>query len=73
MAEFALNNLDSTSLKVSPFFLCYGHHPKFNILTENTGRVGLDDFVTDLQVTQETAMECLVQARRLQAKYYNMG
>jgi hypothetical protein len=73
MAKFALNNLDSTSLKISPFFFCYGHHPKFNILTEHTGRPGLDDFFTDLQLTQETAMECLIQARRLQAHYYNKG
>jgi hypothetical protein len=73
MAEFALNNLDSTSLKISPFFFCYGHHPKLNILTENMGRPGLDEFVTDLQLTQERAMECLVQARRLQAHYYNKG
>jgi hypothetical protein len=36
--------------------------------TENTGQPGLDDFVTDLQMTQETAMEFLVQA-----KYYNKG
>jgi transposase InsO family protein len=73
MAEFALNNLDSTSLKILPFFFCYGHHPKFNILTENTGQPGLDDFVRDLQITQETAMECLVQARQLQAQYYRKG
>jgi hypothetical protein len=29
--------------------------------------------VTDLQKTQELAIECLVQARILQAKYYNRG
>jgi hypothetical protein len=73
MAEFAMNNLDSTSLKISPFSFSCGHHPKFNILTQGTGRPGLDEFLTDLQLTQETAMECLVQARILQAKYYNKG
>jgi transposase InsO family protein len=73
MAEFSLNNLDSASLKISPFFFTYGHHPKFNIMTESTGKQDLDEFLFDLQVTQETAMECLVQARIQQAKYYNKG
>jgi hypothetical protein len=73
MAEFALNNLDSTSLKLSPFFFCYGHHPKFNVLTESTGRPGVDEFLTDLQQDQQAAIECLVQARKLQEKYYDKG
>ncbi|POW12429.1 hypothetical protein PSTT_04484 [Puccinia striiformis] len=72
LAEFSINNLDSASLKISPFFFCYGHHPKFNILTEASGRKGLDDFVMEMQQTQETAMECLDQARRRMAKYYNL-
>jgi hypothetical protein len=71
MAEFSINNLDSGSLGVSPFFFSYGHHPRFNILTENKGRKELDDFVLELQLTQEKAIECLVQARRQQALNYN--
>jgi hypothetical protein len=71
MAEFSINNLDSASLKISPFFFSYGHHPKFNIMTENLGRKDLDEFILDLQLTQETAMECLIQARKRQALYYN--
>jgi hypothetical protein len=73
LAEFSINNLDSGSLRISPFFFLYGHHPRFNILTENTGRKDLYFFIMDLQVTQEHAMECLVQARKQQAKYYNKG
>jgi hypothetical protein len=73
MAEFALKNLDSTSLKLSPFFFSYGHHPKLNILTKSTGRQGVDEFLVDLQKDQQVAIECLVQARKLQAKYYNKG
>ena len=63
MAEFSINNLNSASLGVSPFFFTYGHHPKFNILTESSGRGDLDDFIVELQETQETAIECLTQAR----------
>jgi hypothetical protein len=73
MVEFALNNLDSTSLKLSPFFFCYGHHPKFNILTESTGRPAVDESLINLQQDQEAAIECLIQARKLQAKYYDKG
>jgi hypothetical protein len=68
-----LKNLDSTSLKLSPFFFSYGQHPKLNILTKSTGRQGVDEFLVDLQKDQQVAIECLVQARKLQAKYYNKG
>jgi hypothetical protein len=71
MAEFSINNLDLSSLEVSPFFFSYGHHPKFNIMTEGTGRKDLDEFLLDLQLTQETAMECLIQAQKRQALAYN--
>jgi transposase InsO family protein len=71
MAEFSINNLDSGSLEVSPFFFSYGHHPCFNILTENKGRKDLDDFILELQLKQEKAMECLVQARQQQVLNYN--
>jgi hypothetical protein len=67
LAEFSINNLDSSSLNVWPFFFSYGHHPKFNIMTEGTGRKDLDEFIIYLQLTQETAMECLTQARQRQA------
>ncbi|KAH9460141.1 hypothetical protein Pst134EB_033351 [Puccinia striiformis f. sp. tritici] len=73
MAEFSINNMDSASLGVSPFFFCNGHHPKFNILTASVGRKPLDEFLTDLQLIQETSMECLIQAWIRQAKYYNAG
>jgi hypothetical protein len=73
MAEFSINNLDSASLKISPFFFTYGFHPKFNIITESTGRKDLDEFLMDLQITQETAIECLTQAWIKQAHYYNQG
>jgi transposase InsO family protein len=62
MAEFSINNLTSGSLGVSPFFFTYGNHPKFSILTETSGRSNLDEFICDLQETQETAIECLTQA-----------
>jgi hypothetical protein len=67
MAEFLINNLDLASLKISLFFFSYGHHSKFNIMTESIGRKDVDEFVVDLQLTQETAIECLTQARKIQA------
>jgi hypothetical protein len=42
MVKFSINNLNSASLGVSPFFFTYGHHPKFNILTESSGHSHLD-------------------------------
>jgi hypothetical protein len=42
-------------------------------MTESSWGKGIDDFLLDLQVTQETEMECLKQARRRQATYYNKG
>ena len=42
-------------------------------MTESTGQGKLDDFIMELQLTQETAIECLEQARRWQAIYYNIG
>jgi hypothetical protein len=71
MVEFSINILDSASLGVSPFYFSHGHHPRFNILTESVGRKDLDEFLLDLQLTQEKAMECLVQARRRQTINYN--
>jgi hypothetical protein len=73
MAEFSINNLNSASLGVSPFFFTYGHHPKFNMITETSGQKDLDDFIVDLQETQEVAIKCLTQARIQQANYYNKG
>jgi hypothetical protein len=40
-------------------------------MTESTGKHDLDEFLYYLQVTQETAMECLSQARLQQSRYYN--
>jgi hypothetical protein len=73
MAEFSINKLNSASLGVSPFFFNYGHHPKFNTLTESSGCANLEEFIIELQETQETAIECLTQARIQQANYYNQG
>ena len=73
MAEFSINNLNSGSLGVSPFFFTYGHHPKFKILTESSGCCNLDTFICKLQETQETAIECLMQTQICQATYYNKG
>ena len=73
MAEFSINNLNSAGLGVSPFFFTYGHHPKFNTLTESSGRANLDNLIIELQETQEMAIECLTQAQIRQANYYNQG
>jgi hypothetical protein len=40
-------------------------------MSENLGRKDLDEFLLDLHLTQETALECLIQARKRQALYYN--
>jgi hypothetical protein len=71
IAEFSINNLDSASLGVSPFFFANGFHPKFSVLTENSGIRALDDFIVDLQEIQEREIECLTQAKRRQALYHD--
>jgi transposase InsO family protein len=71
IAEFSINNLDSASLGTSPFFFANGFHPKFSVLTKNSGIRALDDFIVDLQEIQERAIECLTQAKQRQAQYYN--
>jgi hypothetical protein len=49
IAEFSINNLDSASLGTSPFFFANGFHPKFSMITENSGICALDDFIMELQ------------------------
>lgn len=71
VAEFSLNDLDSTSLGVSPFFFSFSYHPRSNLLTEKTNIGKLDDLLINLQQTQERSIECLTQARAKQAFYYN--
>jgi hypothetical protein len=71
IAEFSINNLDSASLGTLPFFFANGFHPKFSMLTENSGIRSLDDFLVDLQEIQEKAIECLTQAKRFQAYYHD--
>jgi hypothetical protein len=71
IAEFSINNLDSASLGTSPFFFANGFHPKFSVLTENSGICSLDDFMVDLQEIQEKAIECLTRAKHFQALYHN--
>jgi hypothetical protein len=71
IAEFSINNLDSSSLGTSPFFFANGFHPKFSVLTKNSGIRLLDDFIMDLQERKEKAIECLTQAKQRQARYYN--
>jgi transposase InsO family protein len=57
IAEFSINNLDSASLGTSPFFFANRFHPKFSVLTKNSGIHALDDFIVDLQEIQERAIE----------------
>jgi hypothetical protein len=71
IAEFSINNLDSASLGTSPFFFANGFHPKFSTLTKNSGIRALDDFIVDLQETQEKAVECLTQAKQRQSFYHD--
>jgi transposase InsO family protein len=71
MAEFSINNLDSASLGTSPFFFANGFHPKFSMLTKTSGVRSLDGFLIDMQEIQERAIECLTQAKRRQALYYD--
>lgn len=71
IAEFSLNNLDSSSLGVSPFFFCWGYHPRPNLLTEKRDVRGVDILISVLQLIQEKAVECLIRAKAAQALYYN--
>jgi hypothetical protein len=72
LAEFAINNSDSASLGVSPFFFSCGYHPKFSVLKESSGIKPADEFAEDLQFIQERAVECLTQAQQHQAQYYDL-
>lgn len=71
MAEFSLNNLNSSSWGVSPFFFSWGYHPKAGLLTEKRDIRGVVDLVADLQLIHERAIECLTKAKATQAFYYN--
>lgn len=71
MAEFSLNNLDSASLGVSPFFFSWGYHPRATLITDKTDIWGVDELVSSVQIIQETAVECLTQAKAWQALFYN--
>jgi len=55
MADFSTNNLDSGSLKASPFCFMNGNHPCFNVMTSFSGRHDLENFLKDIQQIQEKA------------------
>jgi hypothetical protein len=72
IAESSINNLDLASLGTSLFFFANGLHPKFSVITENSGICALDDFIVDLQEIQEKVIECLTQAKKRQALYHDL-
>ena len=62
MIKFSIENLSLASLGVSPFFFTYRDHPKFNVFTESSGISYLDEFIVELQETEEKTIEFLTQA-----------
>jgi hypothetical protein len=71
IAEFAINNLHSSSSGVSPFFFVHGYHPRFNTLTAPSNNSRANSLIQDLQLIQDKATGSLQHAKLKQAHYYN--
>lgn len=71
LAEFAYNNTPSSSTGASPFFSCYGFHPRFNSLTSASKVPAADLWVRQLQNIQDALVEALQLAKESQARFYN--
>jgi len=72
-AEFACNNAQQKSTKMTPFFLNYGHHPLTPATLalekiESTVQAA-DDFVKTMTILQNKAQDAIREAQLQQAKY----
>lgn len=73
LAEFAFNNLVSSSTGYSPFFANLGYHPQFNTITIDSGVPKADDFVVRMQKVQSDLEETLALAKERQERFYDKG
>lgn len=71
LAEFSYNNSPSASTKHSPFFACYGFHPRFNALTSASSVQKADEWLTSLHSIQQDLVESLHFAKSQQARFHN--
>lgn len=73
VAEFSYNNTPSSSTLFSPFFACFGFHPRFNSLSLSSAVPSADAWVTSMQKIHEDLASCLRAAKASQARFYNKG
>ena len=73
MAEFAYNNAQQTSTKLSPFYMNTGQHPKTPAtLNKNSTTVAaVEDFILKMKNLLQVAQDNIAQAQATQAKYAN--
>jgi transposase InsO family protein len=74
MAEFVYNNAVHTTIGVSPFFACYGWHPKAHI--ETPCKLGVNDpssteFSREHQALVEYLQDRIRQSHSRTIRYYN--
>lgn len=73
VAKFSYNNTPSSSTLSSPFFACFGLHPRFNSLSSPSAVPSADAWVASMQKIHEDLAECLAEAKASQARFYNKG
>lgn len=72
LAEFAYNNSEQSSSKQTPFFACFGYHPRFSApLVTMTDVPAVDNHLQNLADAQRAVLDALQKAQRTQAKYYD--
>jgi transposase InsO family protein len=72
LAEFAYNNSCHPSLKVSPFFACYGFHPRLTCEPPESAQVpNAGERIGDLIEMRKKLEENWNQATQYQQTYYN--
>lgn len=71
LAEFSYNNSPSASTSHSPFFACYGFHPRFNALNSSSAVPRADEWLKNLHSIQEDLVSTLDFAKQQQARFHN--
>lgn len=72
LAEFAYNNSEQPTLKMSPFYACYGFHPRIECEPVAPSKVpGAAERIDNLAKVRALLEEHWIQATTYQEKYYN--